>query len=162
MLSAPAAELQGRELIFQPKRCLSRSACSTRAPPGPGTAGSTWPGPPAATRRRKETAHKGLITAQEDGTLEPREEAVKEEVCSACTAARLGCERQSGLSPPSSHSPLEHLPPNSAAVRHNGELHGSASTDPDHVLPWAPRESQRETSVRQRTPGATKDRGAFS
>lgn len=68
MLSTPSAELQGRKLIFQPIRRSVRTVPSAQAPPGRGTASSTWPGPSAATRQWEETTCKGLITEQDHET----------------------------------------------------------------------------------------------
>lgn len=87
MLSTPAAELQGRDLIFQPTRRVIRSVSSTHALPGTRTASSTWPGPSAAARQWEETTYKDLITERRGETLQRREEGVKQEVGSGLTQA---------------------------------------------------------------------------
>lgn len=98
MLSTPAAELQGRDLIFQPALGSIHSVSSTQARPAAGTAGSTRPGPSAAARQWEETTYKGLITERRGETLERREEGVEEEVCSGPTPAVTGLP--SGQNPP--------------------------------------------------------------
>lgn len=80
MISAPTAELQGWDLIFQPMlldpRCFLHSG-ATR----PAHCQQHFAGPSAATWEWEETTYNGLITKQEQETLGQGEECVKEGLC---------------------------------------------------------------------------------
>lgn len=80
MISAPTAELQGRDLIFQPMLlhpCCFLHSSATR----PVYCQQHFAGPSAATWEWEETTYNGLITKQEHETPEQGEQCVKEELC---------------------------------------------------------------------------------
>lgn len=80
MISAPAAELQGRNLIFQPvlldPRCFLHSSATWSV-----YCQQHFTGPSAATWEWEETTYNGLITKQEQEKLAQGEECVEEKLC---------------------------------------------------------------------------------
>lgn len=80
MISAPATELQGRDLIFQSMLldpCCFLHSSGTR----PVYCQQHFTGPSAATLEWEETTYNGLITKQEQKTLEQGKECVEDKLC---------------------------------------------------------------------------------